>query len=116
MATKVIPVQVCDVCGQPADGGPLRFGWDLINYEIDLCPQHRESIAASMEGMVKAARRLGAPPTSVEVPRPPRTVHDQVSTPQVRAWALANKVPGVSDRGRIPAKVVQAYLDAQDSK
>lgn len=75
MATKVIPVQVCDVCGQPADGGPLRFGWDLINYEIDLCPQHRESIAASMEGMVKAARRLGLPPHPWRSPaRPGRSM------------------------------------------
>jgi hypothetical protein len=111
MATKVLPVRVCDVCGEPAEGRALRFGWDLINYEIDLCPGHRELVEETMEDIVSRARRLGSPATSVDVPSPERDPRDTVSTPEVRAWALRKGIPGISDRGRIPASVVDQYLE-----
>ncbi len=108
VATRVM--KVCDVCGSPTDRDTIRFGWDLVTYEVDLCDTHAEALVEIVEPILKTSRRLGAPAKSVPVSPPrPITAKDQADTSTVRAWAKKQGIK-VSDRGRIPDEVFEQYL------
>lgn len=110
MAKKML--SVCDVCGGPTSEGPYRFGWDLTNYEIDLCEEHGIELVEVMENLLPHARRLGAKPTSIKVQAPAPSPRQQATTAEVRAWAKKNRIK-VSDRGRIPDEIFERYLSAK---
>lgn len=112
MAKKLVLQAVCDLCQKGEAVDTFRFGWDLTNYEIDLCQQHADEINEVMERMVSAGRRLGAPAKSVVVEGPPLRARDQVSTMEVRKWAQKNGIE-VSERGRVPDEVFERYLAAK---
>lgn len=114
MARKVVLQSVCDVCQESEASGTFRFGWDLVNYEIDLCGPHADQLTEVMEAMASSARRMGAPARSVEVPTPPPHPRDLVSTPDVREWAKKSGI-AISERGRIPDEVFEKYLAARSA-
>lgn len=113
MAKRML--SVCDVCGGPTDLDTYRFGWDLKNYEVDLCDDHAEPLIEIMESLVKVSRKLGAGPRSVVVDPPPPRPRDQVSTAEVRAWAKKHKIE-VSERGRIPDEIFEQYVASKKPK
>lgn len=115
MAKKVVVQSVCDLCQSLEAAGTFRFGWDLGNYEIDLCAEHADELVEFMERLVPASRRLGSRPKSVEVPLAPPRARDQVSTVEVRKWAKKNNIE-VSERGRIPDELFEQYLAARKSR
>lgn len=107
-------MRVCDICDRPIDGDPIRFGWGSGGfYETDLCEEHKAEVTELMERLVKSARRLGVnKPVRRPVPdkpRPAKKGRTQVNTNKVRAWALS-KGYEVSDRGRLPASLIDKYL------
>jgi len=114
MAKKVVLQSVCDLCDSREVAGTFRFGWDLVNYEVDLCREHAEELTEMMERMVSAGRRLGSPAKSVSVPGPPPHPRDQVSTLEVRKWAQRNGIE-VSERGRIPDELFERFLAARSA-
>lgn len=107
MATEVL--RVCDVCRAPTDEPVIRLGWDLVTYEIDLCPSHAEALVGSIEAILPRARRLGAPARSVDVPTAAAPAASQVPTAKVRAWAKKNGIE-IAARGRVPEEVFTAYF------
>ncbi|GAA3819449.1 histone-like nucleoid-structuring protein Lsr2 [Cellulomonas soli] len=80
----------------------VGFSWQGTTYEVDLSDAHREEFLRVLQTYITAGRRTR--------PSAPRTGErpDQERSAQVRAWAAANG-HHVSDRGRIPARVLEAY-------
>lgn len=82
------------------------FSWQQGRYEIDLSDEHRDELLAALQPYITAARRVGRRVASAGTTSSTR--HDRAA---VRAWARENGHQ-VSDRGRIPTAVLEAY-DAQ---
>jgi hypothetical protein len=112
MAKKMVIQSVCDLCQSSEAAGTFRFGWDLVNYEIDLCQQHAEELSEVMERTVSSARRLGTAARSVQVELPPPHPREMVTSLEVRAWAKENGFT-VSERGRVPDELFEKYVEAK---
>lgn len=109
MAQKVVITLVDDINGENADETVL-FGLDGVNYEIDLTAQNAAELRAAFAPWVGHARRSGGRRVSG---RRPRAAGGGSSSEagKIRAWARENGFT-VSDRGRIPAEVAEAYAKA----
>jgi hypothetical protein len=97
----------------------VKFGLDGKQYEIDLSTDHAASLrnllatyiarAREVEEEDEAPRPLFSRP--VPVPSQPRQGYAPIDRDQaavIRSWARDNG-HDVSDRGRIPARVVELY-------
>ncbi len=80
-----------------------RFAWQDATYEIDLSDAHRDELLRALQPYIDAGHRVG---------RPRRTSTSTRGSGEdlaaVRAWAREHGHE-VSDRGRVPAKVLEAY-------
>lgn len=96
-----------DLDGSPADL-TVHFSFKKKEYEIDLTAAHAEEMEHDLAKWIENARR-------VDVRRPATRSRRGASTgldlAAVREWARANGFQ-VSDRGRVPAKVVEAWVAA----
>ena len=89
------------------DGGPayetVRFGVDSAEYEIDLSKKNAAAFRKKLAPFIDHARKAGRGQRR----RPGRTGSRERSG-DIRAWAKDHGIT-VSDRGRIPASVVEQY-------
>jgi hypothetical protein len=103
MAQRVTVELEDDLDGGPADE-TLRFGLGGTDYEIDLSKKNasrfRRQIAPYIEHARKAGRRQRR--------RPVRTTSSRDRSADIRAWAKDHGIT-VSERGRIPASVIEQY-------
>ncbi len=95
----------------------VAFGLDGQTYEVDLDAEHASELRSTLQRYIDAARRVGeqpAPPATTGRARPRRSAAttQRNDTAAIRAWAQSHGHP-VSDRGRIPAAVLQAHQAAQ---
>ena len=106
MAQQVHVVLVDDLDGSDASQ-TVTFGLDGAEYEIDLTDENasklREALAPYTESGRKVARARRRAPA--------RNAATSSNTAQVREWARQNGYT-VSDRGRVPAEVQQAFTAA----
>lgn len=112
MATRHISHLVDDVDGtilSEGEGKQIQFSIDGRSYEIDLSTGNADKFYSAMAPYVDAARRVSG--TSARASRRPAAAAVDVDLGAVREWARSNGFT-VSDRGRVPATVVQAYKDA----
>lgn len=109
MARKVVYQLVDDLDGVSlgdGEGETIQFSLDGNDYEIDLSNDHAKLFRAATQKYVNAARvvgksgRRGARPAAAAGPKRDLTA--------IRAWAAQNGHK-VSDRGRIPNAVIEAY-------
>lgn len=112
MATKHIAQLTDDLDGsviENGEGKQLAFSVEGRAYEIDLSDQNADEFYKVLSPYVDAARsvRSGA---SVRGGRPARPKSD-LNLGAVREWARANGHT-VSDRGRVPATVIDAFTAA----
>jgi hypothetical protein len=109
MARKVEVKLLDDIDGTEAEE-TLKFGLDGTTYEVDLSAKHAEQLRSSLAKYVLKARRVGRGGVPAARGRarttPART--DREQNQAIRDWAKSKGL-GVSDRGRIPANVVQRY-------
>jgi hypothetical protein len=111
MAQKVLVSLVDDLDGTEADE-TIEFGLDGVSYQIDLSNDNIEELRDALAQYIEHARRAGGRkrttvrPTAKVAARP-ATV-DREQNQAIRAWARKNGFQ-VSDRGRIPSEVVEAY-------
>lgn len=103
--TKVVEV-VDDFDGSPADQ-TVRFAFNGASYEIDLNRAHFEEFAEAIQPYIKAGRKVGSTRRRGNAGNPTQRLENA----KIRAWAQAEGMV-VSDRGRIPAPVVEAYRKA----
>jgi hypothetical protein len=109
MAKQVTVVLEDDLDGGPADE-TLRFGLDGKDYEIDLNKLNASSFREQVAVFTEHARRAGREQTR----RSGRTVASRDRSADIRAWAKDQGI-AISERGRIPANVVEQYEAAQGS-
>ena len=110
MAQKVTVSLIDDLDGDKADE-TVEFGVDGKNYEIDLSGSNADKLRDALAAYVAAARRpggrrrSGAPNAAVAARRPSV---DREQNQAIRDWARKRGMK-VSDRGRIPADVLDSY-------
>lgn len=110
MARRIVHQLVDDIDGtvlEVGEGETVHFSVNGTSYEIDVSSAHAEELRQAFEPYISAGRRAGssgaARATSARK-RPGR--NPEVAA--IRAWANANG-HSLSERGRIPAAVVEAY-------
>jgi hypothetical protein len=108
MAQKVQVLLVDDVDGGTADE-TVQFGLDGSAYEIDLSAENAAAFRDALAPYVAAARRVGTRGSARRRGRSRSS--DAGSAREVREWARANGYQ-VSERGRVPADVMEAYRAA----
>ena len=112
MAQKVTVTLVDDLDGTEAEE-TVEFGLDGAAYQIDLSEDNAERLRDALAEYVDHARRSGgrkrAAARPVAAGRPARPASaDREQNQAIRAWARKQGMK-VSDRGRIPSEVIDAY-------
>lgn len=112
MAKKVITLLTDDLDGSKADR-TVEFGLDGVTYTIDLSENNVGKLRQALDAFISAGSRVGrSGPESRRMGRrtngaaPTRSSRDQNRA--IREWAVKNGYE-VSERGRIPASIVEAY-------
>jgi hypothetical protein len=108
MARKTQVILIDDLDEGQADE-TVTFGLDGSTYEIDLSSKNASALRDALAKYVGAAHRLarsGSRAGGVQGRGAATT--DREQTQAIRAWARRNGHT-VSDRGRIPANIVEAY-------
>jgi hypothetical protein len=110
MAQRLITQLVDDLDGaELAEGAgeTMRFLVDGTSYDIDLSSANADKLRQALAPYIASARKAtgrGARARS----GPSDTRRDPAQTQHIREWARAEGHQ-VSDRGRIPAAVIDAY-------
>ena len=104
MATKITVVLEDDLEGGPAEQ-TVRFGLDGKEYEIDLNSHNAAAFRQQIAPFIEHARRAGS---RQQQQRPVRTAASRERSADIRAWAKDNGI-AVSQRGRIPASIIEQY-------
>jgi hypothetical protein len=116
MAQKVTVTLVDDIDGSTAEE-TLEFGLDGVSYQIDLSGDNAGKLREILSDYVDHARRSGGRKRASGRPAPtgrPRTASvDRDQNQAIREWAR-KKGFKVSDRGRIPKEVTEAYHNNRD--
>jgi hypothetical protein len=105
MATRTVTELLDDMTGQPADE-TVAFGLDGVEYEIDMTKKNAAALRKALAPYQDVARRMGGRKQTVL-----KRVATGVDNRAVRAWAASNGI-GLSERGRIPAHVIEQYQAA----
>ncbi|HEY2312517.1 MAG TPA: Lsr2 family protein [Streptosporangiaceae bacterium] len=103
MATRVAVALEDDLDGSPADE-TVRFRVGGAEYEIDLSRKNAKTFRTGIAPFVEHARKAGR--GQRRGPARPASARERSS--DIRAWAKAEGIE-ISDRGRIPAAVVEQY-------
>jgi len=106
MAQKVTVVLEDDLSGGPAEQ-TVRFAFEGIDYEIDLSAKNAAAFGKQLAPYLEHARRAGR----AQSRRPGRTAAGRQRSGDIRAWAKEQGL-AVSERGRIPASVLEQYQAA----
>ena len=103
MAQKVTVILEDDLTGGPAEQ-TIRFAFEGTGYEIDLNATNAAKFSEQLAPYLEHARRAGR----AHARRPGRTAANRHRSGDIRAWAHEYGL-AVSERGRIPASVVEQY-------
>jgi hypothetical protein len=101
MAQKITVALEDDLDGGPADE-TVRFAFGGAGYEIDLSKKNARAFRKQLAPFVEHARKAG------RGQRRTRTQSGRRRSSDIRAWAKEQGI-AVSERGRIPASVVERY-------
>ena len=107
MAQKVSVTFACDYDSKMITDGEHQtreFSLDGRDYEIDLCEKHSQKFDEALRRFADKARKVTGRVTRTKR----RTAAHRRHSAEVRAWAKRNGI-AVSDRGRIPAQVIEKY-------
>jgi Lsr2 len=107
VARQVTLTLIDDIDGSQA-AETVSFGVDGRRYVIDLSAAHAMQLREALAVYVAAARRGSGSTSPRRQPAPSRPVENREQTAAIRQWARTNGQP-VSDRGRIPRTVLDAY-------
>jgi hypothetical protein len=111
MAKTTRVVLTCDLHGDGTDAvTTIRMDTGTARYELDLCQSHFDELSGAGRRLRRrrrtgAATKAASKTAAVETRRRGRGA---VDTAAVREWARAHGYT-VSDRGRIPRHIVEAF-------
>ena len=103
MATRTTVALEDDLEGGPATE-TVQFSLGGREYEIDLNAQNASRFRGQLAPFIDHARPVGASQRG----RPVRSTASRQRSAAIRAWAKERGM-ALSDRGRIPASVVEQY-------
>jgi Lsr2 len=106
MAQKITVALEDDLDGGPADE-TVRFAIGGTEYEIDLSSKNATTFRQQLAPYLAHARKAGRGQRS----RPVRSSSGRQRSGGIRAWAKDQGI-AVSERGRIPASVIEQYQAA----
>ena len=110
MAKQVITLLTDDIDGGEADR-TVEFGLDGVNYTIDLSEKNAGKLRKALDPFLNAATRVGRSASASPARRGAPASTGRASRDQnqaIREWANKNGYE-VSERGRIPSHIVEAY-------
>ena len=118
MAQKTVVTFLDDLDGESEADGTVPFALDGVEYEIDLTKENAEDLRDIFAPYIAAGRRTGGRRTSSgrsrssSKPGPPSTsgpvARGREALKAIRDWAKSQGW-AVSDRGRLPNNVLEAY-------
>ncbi|GAA5196604.1 Lsr2 family protein [Microbacterium jejuense] len=112
MARKIIHQLVDDIDGtvlEVGDGETILFSLDGTAYEIDLSAENATALRVALAPYTEAGRRVSSGRSAAPAPAAGgRRRAGQRDLGVVREWAKANGFK-VSERGRVPASILEAY-------
>lgn len=110
MARKVQVILTDDLDGKDADE-TVTFALDGTSYEIDLSAKNSKALRDAFAPYVGHARRVTKGRRSNGSSGGRTATADRAQTQAIRDWARRNGHQ-VSDRGRIPSTVLEAFNSA----
>src|SRR3954452_7395927 len=114
MARKVQVILSDDLDENLSADETVSFALDGTSYEIDLAEKNAKELRDAFSRYVSAARKVGRGGNRASGGGRSRATGGRMDREQagaIRDWARKNG-HNVSDRGRIPASVVEAYESA----
>lgn len=110
MAQRTIVELIDDLDGTSnEDIETVSFGLDGATYEIDLNDKNAAKLREALDDFVSSGRRIGGRVRRGTTPSTPAgTARTKEQTQAIRQWAKKNG-HDVSDRGRIPSTVIEAF-------
>jgi len=106
VAQKITVALQDDLDGGPADE-TVRFAIGGTGYEIDLSTSNAAAFRRQLAPFIAHARKAGRGPRR----QPGHSAASRERSGDIRAWAKGQGIT-VSERGRIPAAVVEQYQAA----
>lgn len=107
MAKQTTVTLVDDLDGSEADE-QVEFAVDGRAYEIDLSTANSARLREALAPFISAARRAGGRRRSSSTPAAARPSTDREQNQAIREWAQSQGMK-ISERGRIPSNVLEAY-------
>lgn len=111
MARRIVHQLVDDLDGEVLEAGSgetVLFSIDGTAYEIDLSQENAAALREALEPWIAAARRVSAGGGRGNRSRRGGQDVPKRDLGEIRTWAKGNGHT-VSDRGRVPESVLQAY-------
>jgi hypothetical protein len=110
---KTTIVQVSDDLDGSANASEVRFAFEGTEYTIDLSSKNRKAFEKALRPYIEAGTKVSGRRSATSRSARPRGSGDSsVDLAVVRAWAKENGHQ-VSDRGRLPKAVLDAYTAAR---
>ncbi|SIS04030.1 histone-like nucleoid-structuring protein Lsr2 [Williamsia sterculiae] len=111
MAKKQVVQFIDDLDGKILDEfETVKWSLDGKHYEFDTSPKHAAQFRDSLTRYVEISRSGGSR-AAKKVQSNGSGTRSKEQTQAIRDWANANGIE-VSDRGRIPLKVIEAFEEA----
>lgn len=117
MARRIVHQLVDDIDGsvlEVGEGETVHFSLNGQAWEVDLNEEHARELREALEPYISAGRRAGsggAPRSSSSSSSSRKRPARNPEVAAIRAWANDNGY-SLSERGRIPAPVIEAYNKA----
>jgi hypothetical protein len=111
MARRIVHQLVDDLDGtllEVGEGETVLFSLDGSAYEIDLTDENAAALREAFGRYIDAARPISRGTASTTASPRKRRRTGQQDYSAIRAWAKENGYQ-VSERGRVPANVLEAY-------
>jgi hypothetical protein len=109
---KTTIVQVSDDLDGSANTSEVRFAFEGTEYTIDLSSKNRKSLEKALRPYIEAGTKVsGRGSRTSRSARSKGSGDSSVDLAAVRVWAKQNGHQ-VSDRGRLPKAVLDAYTAA----
>jgi hypothetical protein len=110
VAQQLLVRYVDDIDGTAADSvETVQFAVDGVSYEIDLNETNSAKLRNALATYISNARRTGGRARRGQ--QGSTGTRSKADTEAIREWARANGHQ-ISDRGRIPSRVIEAYAAA----
>lgn len=111
MARRIVHQLVDDIDGsvlEIGEGETVHFSFNGAAYEIDLSTAHADELRQALEPYISAGRRAGSSTTAARSTPARKRQARNPEVAAIRAWANENGHT-LSERGRIPAAILDAY-------